>query len=56
VSVPGSLHRRYQVLEWAEWHRQFECWQRQYESWYACMAEWQKQYEHWYACTQGVNE
>ena len=55
VSVPASLYRRYQELEWAEWHRQFERWQRQYESWYACMAEWQKQYEHWYACTQGIN-
>ena len=56
VSVPASLYRRYQELEWAEWHRQFERWQRQYASWYACMAEWQKHYEHWYSCMQGINE
>ncbi|BDA47524.1 hypothetical protein COCOBI_10-3720 [Coccomyxa sp. Obi] len=34
VSVPVALVQRYQMLEWAEWCRQYERWQAAYEQWY----------------------
>ncbi|CAL8472038.1 g11580 [Coccomyxa elongata] len=32
--VPVALVQRYQMLEWAEWCRQYERWQAAYEQWY----------------------
>ncbi len=34
MSVPVALVQRYQMLEWAEWCRQYERWQAAYEQWY----------------------
>ena len=48
VTVPVSLYKRYQALEWAEWHRQYESWQAQYSSWYACYEHWYSSYLAWY--------
>ncbi len=43
VSVPAALLQRYQMLEWAEWCRQYERWQAAYEQWYSwwSSAMWQ---------------
>ncbi len=48
VTVPVSLYKRYQALEWAEWYRQYESWQAQYSSWYACYEHWYSSYLAWY--------
>ena len=48
VTVPVSLYKRYQELEWAEWHRQYEGWQAQYNSWFACYEHWYSSYLAWY--------
>ena len=48
VTVSVSMYKRYQALEWAEWHRQYESWQAQYSSWYACYEHWYSSYLAWY--------
>ncbi len=32
--MPVALVQRYQLLEWAEWIRQYERWQAAYEQWH----------------------
>lgn len=48
VSVPVALVQRYQMLEWAEWCRQYERWREGYEQWYSWWSSQMWQYSGYY--------
>lgn len=53
VSVPVALLQRYQMLEWAEWCRQYERWQASYEQWYSWWSSQMWQASGYYGASTG---